>query len=623
MLTVWSAGSINSYARHKPAFDSGIYLIKDGKPIDEPGQMLLIKNDPKYHEQWPRAVVPYKRIHGIDEPKRLTPLANDGKLSKHLPAGTPFGLVGTSSLYKRESYPYGVVRPGSVTASFAGDKDPTGYKGFDTSHNWSVQGSDAGLYSNDDIHAIRILALEPTTDVRTPGGRTYYNHARERIRILGEIPVRKFNGDRQPLDPDGNPDTSFLAKIPADVAWTFQTLDKNGMVLNMAQTWHQLRPGEIRTDCGGCHAHSQKPTDFGKTAAAKDDYPVFDLTQRTPLLTTRKGDESGTKWDAGQETGLRFEKTVKTVEYFRDVKPIFQRSCVACHTKKSEKPAGNLVLDDDDTIVKAQNPAGLGFEVQLPGSYARLAADREGKFGHKPQHRQGWSDLAASRYVRQMQSRRSLLIWKVYGRRLDGWDNEDLPYESAPGDPTSLRHKGKPAEDTPKNRELSHIGYTGGVMPPPEAVKEGKVAPLTDEDRRTLVRWIDLGCPIDLAYDPAHPDARGRGWLLDDQRPTLTLTYPRPGANESLPRLLIGMHDYDSGIDPASLRVVADFDIDGVKAGENLASKFTTTTPGVWEWKPKQPPTRLAAGKLTVSVRDRQGNQTQIERTFSVGTGQR
>ena len=64
-----------------------------------------------------------------------------------------------------------------------------------------------------------------------------------------------------PKDPDGNPDTSFLAKIPADVGFTFQTLDKHGMVLNMAQTWHQVRPGEVRVDCGGCHAHSQKPTD--------------------------------------------------------------------------------------------------------------------------------------------------------------------------------------------------------------------------------------------------------------------------------------------------------------------------------------------------------------------------
>ena len=51
------------------------------------------------------------------------------------------------------------------------------------------------------------------------------------------------------------------------------------MVLNFAQTWHQLRPGEIRNDCGGCHAHSQKPTLFKDTAAAKPDYAIFDLTK--------------------------------------------------------------------------------------------------------------------------------------------------------------------------------------------------------------------------------------------------------------------------------------------------------------------------------------------------------
>ena len=80
----------------------------------------------------------------------------------------------------------------------------------------------------------------------------------ERHRILGEIPLRKTDGRGQTvLDPEGNPDTSFLAKIPADTPFTFQTLDRNGMVLNMAQTWHQVRPGESRTDCGGCHAHAQ------------------------------------------------------------------------------------------------------------------------------------------------------------------------------------------------------------------------------------------------------------------------------------------------------------------------------------------------------------------------------
>ena len=51
-------------------------------------------------------------------------------------------------------------------------------------------------------------------------------------------------------------------------------------------------------------------------------------------------------------------------------------------------------------------------------------------------------------------------------------------------------------------------------MPPPEAVagtyegpdgKKIKVAPLTDEDRRTIFRWIDLGCPVDLDFDPKEP----------------------------------------------------------------------------------------------------------------------
>jgi hypothetical protein len=623
LLTAYSAGSLNSYAKYKPAFDSGIYLIKAGKPIDEPGQMLLIKNDPKYHEQWPRALVPYKRIHGIAEPKTLAPLANDGTASKHLPAGTPFGLVGSSSLYKRESYPYGAVKAGTVTAAFAGEKDPTGYRGFDTSHNWSVQGADAGLYSNSDIHAVRFLLLEPTTE--TGKGRTYYNHARERMRILGEIPVRKFDGDKQPLDPDGNPDTSFLAKVPADVAWTFQTLDKRGMVLNSSQTWHQVRPGEIRTDCGGCHAHSQKPTDFNLTAAAKQDYKPFDLTAKTPLITTSDKDESKTKWDTKDMVGLRYESTVgaKTVEYHRDIKPIFERSCVACHTEKGGKePAGRLVLDDERPV-KAHSPASLGFDITLPGTYARLAADASGKWGIPPSHRHGWREQAASRYVKMMQSRRSLLVWKVFGERLDGWQNDDLPYETIPGDPASMHHQGKPVEDTPKNRELAHIGFTGTAMPPPEAVKAGKVKPLSDEDKFTLVRWIDLGCPIDLPSDPKEKEDRGGGWHLDDQRPTLALTEPQAGKNGPLSRILIGLHDCGTGLDMGSLSILADFDLDGVKAGDNLASKFKPASPGVWELKLPTPITQLASGRLTISVKDRQGNATRIERTFSVAEPKR
>lgn len=616
MLTCYSPGPVNHQYTFLPQLDGGIYLIKDGKVVDQPAQMRLIKNDPNYNECWPRAVVPYKRIHGIDEPKQLAPLRNDGKLSKHLPEGTPFALVGTSSFYKRETYPNGGVPQGKVTATYVGKNDP--WKGIEpfTSHgngislNWHNQGADAGLYSNSDIHAVRILAMEPTTDRKgAKSGRRYFNHAGERLRILGEIPLRKFTGNDQPTDPDGNPDTSFLAKIPADLGFTFQTIDKRGMVLNMSQTWHQLRPGEIRNDCGGCHAHSQTPTDFKLSIAAKDDYKIWDLVNTTPLVTEKVKDESKKTWDTNDSSGLRFTKAALNVEYFRDVQPILKKSCVACH--RGEKPAGNLDLDNDDHEWLQVEHLG-----KFPETYVRLALDERAKFGHKPVGWDSWGYPNASRYIRKLQSRRSLLTWKIYGERLDGFSNDDHPSEAKPGDNTRLVQAGK--EVDMKRKSEFDLDYVGSQMPPPNAVKAGKVQPLTDEDRRTITRWIDLGCPIDLDYDSKNPDKTGYGWMLDDQRPTLTVTSPAIGKNAELSRILIGMHDYGSGLDMDTFQVEADFAIDEMKAGEPLAKKFKPLSPGVRELKITKPITELKAGWLYVSIADKQGNVTKIERRFSV-----
>jgi hypothetical protein len=641
VLVAYSPGPSNHQYGQRPeshpVIDSGIYVLKDGQPIDEPAQLRLIKNDPRFSEQWPRALVPYKRIYGVDRPKQLPRLANDGKLSPHLPEGTPFGLVGTSSLYKRESFPNGVVAAGSVTAGWSGS-GRSAYQGWDPfnfdneTRSWTHQGAEAGRYDNSDIHAIRILALEGTTDNGDGAQRRFHNHANERMRILGEIPVRKFvqsplaPGGRgvggegeQPTDPDGNPDTSFLAKIPADMAFTFQMLDRNGMVLNMAQTWHQVRPGEIRHNCGGCHAHSQMPTQFEQTAAARPDYKLFDLTKHTPLLTTKEKDESGRKWDERDETGLRYAGGVLNIEYHRHIQPILERSCVACHTEKGgREPAGNLVLGDNQPHTIPNGPS-------VPGTYFRLAADERAEFGHKPLVGR-WTATNASRYVRQFQSRRSLLIWKIYGERLDGWTNDDYPTEATPGDVATLQHKGDPLPDTLANRHLADLDYTGSSMPPPEAVAGNyagpdgakiKVQPLTDEDRRTIARWIDLGCPIDLTYD-GNPDERGFGWMGDDQRPTLTLAIPQPGANDSLTRIAIGMADYYSGLDPASFQVTADFTVNGIEAGQNFASRFQPKSPGVFELTLDPPLTSLPKGRLTIAVKDRQGNITRLDRTFSV-----
>lgn len=276
VLLVWSPGPVNRLKRpvDLPVLDAGIYLLKGGQPVEHPSQLVLVKNDPAYNEQQPKALVPYQAIYGIPEPATLPWLPNDGTLHPALPPGTPYGLVGTSTHYKHNVQPW------------APDL------------NWFTQGA-AVPFENREIHTLRLVVTEPVTHMpRGPNAvlsarRAFLSPAEERLRILGEIPLRKYTPEGLPvLDVDGNPDTSVLAKIPADVPFTFQLLDAAGQALTISQTWHQLRPGEVRTDCGGCHAHAQIGTVFASTAAGQPGYPPVDLTQTVP-------------WD---------------VEYHRDVK---------------------------------------------------------------------------------------------------------------------------------------------------------------------------------------------------------------------------------------------------------------------------------------------------------------
>ena len=93
---------------------------------------------------------------------------------------------------------------------------------------------------------------------------------------------------------------------------------------------------------------------------------------------------------------------------------------------------------------------------------------------------------------------------------------------------------------------------------------------------------------------------------------------PRPGVNEPLTQLVIGMHAYYTGLDADSFEVVADFPLAGAAAGINLAPKFQAKGGGIWELRLAEPLKELPRGKLTVAVKDRQGNVSRSEGTFSV-----
>lgn len=92
-------------------------------------------------------------MHGVAEPARPAWLPNDGSAHPLLPAGAPYGLVGMSSFYKRESAP-----------GYASTQAFDGLDQFNTAENefngnWFWQGADVGKYANSDIWAVRILAI--------------------------------------------------------------------------------------------------------------------------------------------------------------------------------------------------------------------------------------------------------------------------------------------------------------------------------------------------------------------------------------------------------------------------------------------------------------------------------
>jgi hypothetical protein len=74
-----------------------------------------------------------------------------------------------------------------------------------------------------------------------------------------------------------------------------------------------------------------------------------------------------------------------------------------------------------------------------PATIAASPPTRTAQYGHPPVIANGrWRQTNASRYIRSFQSRRSLLIWKLFGQRLDGWSNADHPTESVPGNAATL-----------------------------------------------------------------------------------------------------------------------------------------------------------------------------------------
>ena len=372
--------------------------------------------------------------------------------------------------------------------------------------------------------------MEPTTDRKRgeKSGRRFHNHASERLRILGEIPLRKFARRRAAARPRRQSRHQLPRQDSRPIRRSrSRRSTSDGLVLNMAQTWHQLRPGEIRNDCGGCHAHSQKPTDFELTAAAKPDYKVWDLIERRRRSSTDQGaatQSQDSKWDADERRPAcaLSKHGPLNVEYHRDIKPILAAKLRRLPHRQGRQGAGRQPRP------RRRRRAGPG---RAPRQVPRhLLPPGDGRAGQvRPQAgrlRLAGATRNASRYIRKFQSRRSLLVWKIYGKRLDGFCERRSSVRIEAG----RRRRCPRGEevDAEQNAPRMDLDFVGSQMPPPDAVdRPARSQPLTDEDRRTIAPLDRPRLPDRPRLRPEASRRRGYGWMLDDNRPVLTLTLPQ------------------------------------------------------------------------------------------------
>ncbi len=247
------------------------------KPVEKLGDFVIVARSDDHYYLQPQAVATYRQKMGIDHPAARPWLPQEQH--EELPTGTPYFIIGSDSLYTRESKAVGSWTPSAAA------------------------GGDADAYDNSEIEYLRILLQELDRDSATATNSYRSKHAPERLKILGDVPVRRFQSDGSPvLDAAGNPDTSFRIKMPANQAFTFQWLDKDKAALGTAFTWHMGRPGEVHDNCKGCHAHHQ-PSTLVMAETYAGTHPPVDLTRAAP----------------------------ETYDYQKDIQPILEEHCNACH----------------------------------------------------------------------------------------------------------------------------------------------------------------------------------------------------------------------------------------------------------------------------------------------------
>ncbi len=217
-------------------------------------------------------------------------------------------------------------------------------------------------------------------------------------RILGEVDI--------------SPDGSFHVEIPASIPLQIQTVDEHGVALRTCG-WIWSKNHEPR-GCIGCHEDGELTPKNHLTESL----------QRSAIALTLPPERR------------------RTVDFRRDIMPIIDRKCVACHDAQGDAPRldGGLTLQSEPDGSAHFNRAYTNLLETVP-TVGR--------------------DTFVGKYVEPGKARTSPLIWHLFGKNLArSWDGEQARREAV-------------------------------------RIPAGRVEPLTDLEQRAFVEWVDLGAMWD------------------------------------------------------------------------------------------------------------------------------
>jgi len=547
LLTTYSIGgssTIESNIYRKPKTlddvmevigkDAGIWLLPlEPNSTRQIGHIAddarIVVDFPEYHEIMARAVVSYQAIYGIARPdpdNTRSPTRNDGGQDPRLPAGAPYGLTGAASMFDRETR--------SLNGTPWNMRDGGGAMSGRTYMNLAVSGAELAIFDNDEIYGIRVLMPVPNIPKDLyKGDEKWSGWQQHHLRILGEYPVRKPDDSGvEPDDAQGNPDTSFIVRVPADTPFLMQTIDKRGMALDIETASRSVARGEQQY-CAGCHVHTREGMNTFDSLAEGNDNEFGDFTGTSAPLFVGE-DAKGYPTVATAQATYPDEKGANArrsfaVDWVNNIAEIVQNRCASCHAEdQSAQQLTGLRLDGDnrtyDLITTNQYKREDGITINANSKPGDGLTDINALETDRIIPRKANGCCTASRWVSVNSARSSMLVWALYGERLDGRDPATgLPLEDSG---VVVDHKGLEfPEIWPKVSE--HLEY---------------VSDMPESEKRLITRWLDIGAPKLNVHD-------------DMMRPVMTLT-PVGGAS-SVNSILVGLWD-DSLLDFTRFKVTAD-----------------------------------------------------------------